>query len=216
MDEAIREIAVQKILDDRDKLLVERVALRRQMNDLRQKDMLLRRSIFDLAAAGRVFGQVVAIPPNESDYESIEALTEAMVSVRQGRTWEPGKCKPTKPTGSPPENTQLSEINKNPDETTNASFEVPIAGGEPRVRERVLAFLRSHYPNGARAADIKAYLKSAYGVETHEKTVGMTLYRLSLQKLVLREGRTWFLSPEAHETKNPDAEASGSNEESAK
>ena len=49
-----------------------------------------------------------------------------------------------------------------------------------------------------------------YRGEIHEKTVGMTLYRLLQDKLVRREGHTWFLVPQPiAETKNPGGETPG-------
>ena len=37
----------------------------------------------------------------------------------------------------------------------------------------------------------------------------MTLYRLSLDELVRRDGRTWFFVPQLEETKNPGADTPG-------
>ncbi len=66
----------------------------------------------------------------------------------------------------------------------------------PNVRSIVLQQLETAGMTGLHASEIKDYL-SNQGVETHEKTVGMTLYRLSKEGLARRERRTWFFVPEA-------------------
>lgn len=65
----------------------------------------------------------------------------------------------------------------------------------PKIKDIVLERLRQAGDVGARASEIKEFV-SAQGIEMHEKTVGMTLYRLSNDGLVRREGRTWFFIPE--------------------
>jgi hypothetical protein len=62
----------------------------------------------------------------------------------------------------------------------------------PKIGDKILAFLRSRQERGAEVADIKTHLLNSYAITTHEKTPGMTLYRLSKAGLVRRDGRTWF------------------------
>lgn len=61
----------------------------------------------------------------------------------------------------------------------------------PKIKELVLERLRQSGDNGILASEIKEFV-AAQGIETHEKTVGMTLYRLSKEGQVSRIGRTWF------------------------
>jgi hypothetical protein len=63
----------------------------------------------------------------------------------------------------------------------------------PRIRDAIIDYLRSVRGDGAKVAEIKQHLLSTYGIETHQKTPGMTLFRLQKQGLVRREGRVWFL-----------------------
>lgn len=62
----------------------------------------------------------------------------------------------------------------------------------PTIGDAILSYLRSVDSAGANIGQIKQYLASVYGIETHEKTPGMTLYRLLKQKKVRRVGRVWF------------------------
>jgi hypothetical protein len=86
--------------------------------------------------------------------------------------------------------------------------------GEPEkpipsnIRDLVMEQLRQAGDAGIKVAPIKDYI-AAKGIEMHEKTVGMTLYRLSKDGFARRDGRTWFFVPLKEETKNPDAGASG-------
>ena len=63
----------------------------------------------------------------------------------------------------------------------------------PKVRDAILDYLLSlPEGQGAQVPAIKNYLAQTFKIETHEKTPGMTLYRLSKDELVRRDGRTWF------------------------
>jgi hypothetical protein len=78
----------------------------------------------------------------------------------------------------------------------------------PTIREIALMRLREVGPAGLRAKTIREYIQTTYGVECHEKTVGMTLYRLSNERLVRRNGHVWFIN-DAQESKTPGVSAPG-------
>lgn len=94
-----------------------------------------------------------------------------------------------------------------------ASDEAPQAGEKrerPSIRQIVLDRLADAGEGGAKAIDIRKYIETTYSEEIHEKTVGMTLYRLLQDELVRRQGHTWFLVPQnTAETKNPGGETPG-------
>jgi hypothetical protein len=48
---------------------------------------------------------------------------------------------------------------------------------------------------GKKVREIREFLRKSHGEEFHEKTVGMTLYRLMKAGLARREGRLWFATP---------------------
>lgn len=77
------------------------------------------------------------------------------------------------------------------------------------IRDLVLERLKSAAPRGLKASEIRGYIEALRETQLHEKTVGMTLYRLSLDRLVRREGRIWFYVPQDAETKNPGGDTPG-------
>ncbi len=70
------------------------------------------------------------------------------------------------------------------------------------IREAVLAYLRTMGEKGAKAAQVREHLAFAHGLNVHEKTPGMTLYRLLKDGLVRREGRIWFAEVQDGENEN--------------
>ncbi|CAN5196223.1 hypothetical protein BH10PSE11_BH10PSE11_36170 [soil metagenome] len=78
------------------------------------------------------------------------------------------------------------------------------------VREFTLDSLKFAGTGGAKAADIRSAYEASRNVKLHDKTIGMTLYRLSKDNLVRRDGRTWFfIPPEEGGSKNPGVGAPG-------
>lgn len=79
----------------------------------------------------------------------------------------------------------------------------------PTIREIALMRLREAGETGSKARAIREYIQATYGVECHEKTVGMTLYRLQQDRMVRRDGHIWFFVPPPAETGNPGVAAPG-------
>ncbi|MDP1749633.1 MAG: hypothetical protein Q8L22_09250 [Reyranella sp.] len=77
-------------------------------------------------------------------------------------------------------------------ETPNSEAETPTSEGT--VRDLVLSSLASAGSEGRKASAIRIEIEAQRGTKLHEKTVGMTLYRLSQETppRVHRRGRTWF------------------------
>lgn len=65
---------------------------------------------------------------------------------------------------------------------------------KPTIRDFIIDALKRSYPQPYKAKELQDAYEQAYGDELHPKTVGMSLYRLSLDKLVKREGQKWFYS----------------------
>jgi hypothetical protein len=59
------------------------------------------------------------------------------------------------------------------------------------IREMVIECLKQAGSSGAKVADVKKFI-AGLGIEMHDKTAGMTLYRLSKEGIARREGRDWF------------------------
>lgn len=87
-------------------------------------------------------------------------------------------------------------------------LEVTIVRRPVHIRAAILEYLRTLGADGAKVAQVKQHLADAYDLTVHEKTPGMTLYRLLKDGLVRREGRTWFAIPsiENKENEAPTAE----------
>lgn len=64
------------------------------------------------------------------------------------------------------------------------------------IREIIVEAARQAFPRAVRSADLRRQLQSR-GMSVHEKTVGMTLYRLSREQIMRREGKAdWFFVPD--------------------
>lgn len=63
------------------------------------------------------------------------------------------------------------------------------------VKEYAIDAARHAYPNPIRASALRRVLEDI-GLKVHEKTVGMTLYRLLCDGVLRRQGWDWFFVPE--------------------
>lgn len=63
------------------------------------------------------------------------------------------------------------------------------------IRELVIEQAREAHPAPVRANALKKTLEDLRGEELHDKTVGMTLYRLSKDGIMRREGWDWYFVP---------------------
>lgn len=70
------------------------------------------------------------------------------------------------------------------------------AASVPPVKDIVINLLSDAYPSAMRTREIKAKIEQIIGRTIHEKTPGMTLYRLSEEGKVRRQGRDWYLVPQ--------------------
>ena len=87
----------------------------------------------------------------------------------------------------------------------------PADQQHPRISEMILEFLQTRGMEGARVGVIKEYIQKTYDIEMHDKTPGMTLFRLQKQNRVVRHGRIWFFVPAAKsgEAETPGADTPG-------
>jgi hypothetical protein len=202
MDKTRYAADLQGLLDD---VLRRRKLVRVDMAEAARRDRELDREIADLKAAARVFGVELTMPPDESERPRVHIhIRPDGVPVRR-RIMPDGRITESVIEGQPsfPVLSQPVPTPPPPSPSTTISKRPPI-------REIVLDRLRGAGAEGKRASAIQKYIERVYGAELHQKTVGMTLYRLAQEGLVRREGRTWFfVQPEA-ETENPGVGAPGS------
>ncbi|MDP2123089.1 MAG: hypothetical protein Q8J92_01790 [Parvibaculum sp.] len=82
----------------------------------------------------------------------------------------------------------------------------------PPFKNRALELLAEAYPAPMKAAEIRSKIEAETRSKFHEKTAGMSLYRLSRDGLVRREGKDlWFFVPE--DQRNKENPGSGSQPE---
>jgi len=81
----------------------------------------------------------------------------------------------------------------------------------PRLKDAILGYLQGLGDAGATARQVRQHLVDAYGLSVHEKTPGMTLYRLMKEGSVRRVGRTWYAKGSAGSRENepPSGQAAG-------
>jgi hypothetical protein len=81
---------------------------------------------------------------------------------------------------------------------------VAIVRSERTIKDLILWVTEREYPKPVRALNIRNEL-AKQGYNVHEKTVGMTLYRLSKKDFVRRIGRLdWYFVPESERRASPE------------
>lgn len=89
-----------------------------------------------------------------------------------------------------------------PPPAASPALTAALTAEEPKtIKERILEAVERAYPKAVRAAVLRQYLEDEFRIKTHEKTVGMTLYRLLRDGYVRRKGWDWFFVPEADRRK---------------
>lgn len=217
-DDDLRMAALRRVLRVRDELLLARLSVRQRLNAVMAEDRAIERKLEDLRAAGRVFDQHIAVPRQEEAYASLDALKAEMRAIRGGNEWIPGQSEPVtieeiravreRRKAPPPkdafkvhEQAMLLPEDDGDDDDADSSKRASI-------KDLALGYVQLH-EEGVKAEQIRKWLFSVYGIRTHDKTVGMTLYRLSKEGLVHREGHTWFPGSGSPETENPGGETPG-------
>ena len=81
----------------------------------------------------------------------------------------------------------------------------------PTIAHHIVGRLDDIKPHGAKAQQLRDFVKKMFGIETHPKTIGMTLYRLSQENppKVHRKGHTWFFGQPPAEAEKPGASTPG-------
>jgi hypothetical protein len=79
----------------------------------------------------------------------------------------------------------------------------------PIIKDVILERLKEAGEAGAKASSIREFIETTYSVKIHEKTVGMSLYRLQKAEKVRRNGLIWFLSTPKADGENPGAGTPG-------
>lgn len=117
--------------------------------------------------------------------------------------------------GEPEEEDDDSSGERDPDASGGLSAaDAAVQVAEmPTIREIVKVQLGAAGEAGIKASTIREFILQVYHQTVHEKTVGMTLYRLSKDGLARREGHTWFSAKPGAETENPGGDTPGSEDD---
>jgi hypothetical protein len=141
-----------------------------------------------------------------------DAYANALAAGQRAALEQPVSVPPPPPPPSvaPPDEDDYEEIGQQVLDLVESDAS-PVPDGKPTVRDGLLSRLEQVHPHGAKAAELRQYLEQTYAMKLHEKTCGMTLYRLSQEDppRVRRQGHTWFFVPPMAETKNPGVGAPG-------
>ena len=214
----VQSLAVQRIVATRDSLVEEQKRVRQEQRRLSDLDRELERKLGDCFAAARFFGVDISLPVDD------EIIAEAQRRVRgyeiRLRASETDEERNRTLEFLSRHRARLADLmTKKEAEERSAKDQVPVVQpvdpGEvvgtkaPRVREVTLDRLQASGERGQRAADIRKFIEQAYPIKLHEKTVGMTLYRLSQENLVHRKGQVWFYGPQAEQTLSAEPEDPG-------
>ena len=101
-----------------------------------------------------------------------------------------------------------------PETSSPPQLESPPPPPMPRMKDAILEYLALTHDldmGGQKASEIRTFIEEKYSTSFHEKTVGMTLYRLLKDEKVRRKGHRWFFVPQGDAApKNPGVDAPGS------
>lgn len=186
MTEADTNAAIAAIVAKRDEIVKERLHIRAERVRLSARDRELDRELADCQAAARLFGAKIEFPADEGSFPLSEWARRAqrLLVASQEATNEVVR--------------QPSKEIKDPTEVALAAIQEALNLSEPpempRISDVVLDRLKAAGSKGTKAAPIQSYIENTYGKKIHDKTVGMTLYRLAKDELVRRDGHTWFIT----------------------
>jgi hypothetical protein len=94
----------------------------------------------------------------------------------------------------------LSAAMRAADQSNGVVMASAVSRANPQpIREMVLEFAREASPKPVRASEVRKLVEQKRGAPIHEKTIGMTLYRLSRERLMRRDGWDWYFCGEVSE-----------------
>jgi len=176
-------------------LTEEREDVRRSLLENALRDAQIERDINGCIAAARAFEQEIELPKNPPVPPNLQGHLNAFVA---GRNQIAASAPALKTYFG------LTDGDIEP-ETLSGESAVPEM---PRIADIILDRLKVAGKEGSKASEIRRYISRTYKADIHEKTVGMTLYRLKQDETVRNEGHKWFLA--STEAKNPGGETPGS------
>jgi hypothetical protein len=188
MTEADTNAAIAAIVAKRDEIVKERLLIRVERDRLSARDRELDRELADCRAAARLFGAKIEFPAD--DVTLVDGFQRRVIG--SFRTLDAAHH-----TVPPTLHASAAAKTKDPTATALAAIQEALNLANPvmpRISDVVLDRLKAAGNKGTKAAPIQSYIENTYGKKIHDKTVGMTLYRLAKDELVRRDGHTWFIT----------------------
>lgn len=168
-------------------LIEERDCIRKRLIEDAARDMQIERDINGCVAGARALEFDLELPKAPALSQQQQQALNNFISGRTSLALNAPALKPI---------FGVEDDDGEPDETS-----VNRDQDMPRLADIIVDRLTVAGEEGSKAAAIRRYIRNTYNADIHEKSVGMTLYRLQSAGRVRRDGQTWFLaSPEA---KNP-------------
>lgn len=186
MTDPVSPAAIAAIVAKRDEILKERAIIRERSAALSMRDRELDRELADCRAAARLFGAKIDFPAEDSS-ETTRFIRNTLTHSTLRHYYGGGDATPISPTPKPLNKVEATAV-------ALSAVQEALNIGMPRVSDIVLDRLKKASEKGSKAAPIQTYIESTYGKKIHDKTVGMTLYRLQKEGLVRRDGHTWFIT----------------------
>ena len=172
-----------EILRQRDSLLLKRDRLQRLNHVIAAYMEGIDADLANCVAVGRAFGMLVPLP-NWSNVlkTSLDAEMQRVERIIAQEERE------TPIEQNEKDQELLWDLFKKLDEFRYRPYHpAPI----PSLQHIVVERLQAAGEEGTTAANIRVYARARASVRFHQKTIGMTLYRLARRGLARREGRVW-------------------------
>lgn len=217
LDPAAREALIDALRQKAGRLLAEHAELSEQRAALLARQRQNARDLADCRATARLFELEIEIPnPDQDATRERDSLVEEMTRMQSRLRRLADDARPQPP---PPRVGFMYSQPKQSEPTMltldlTAAAPAPPPAKRPTLKDFILERLRLAGGEGAKAANLREMFERASGETIHEKTVGMTLYRMSKDRLVTRDGHTWFIAdtPKGAEVVNPGGETPGSDD----
>jgi hypothetical protein len=208
--ESVKTAAVEAIKSKAGALIEERQSIRDQMAELDQRLRRNEIALMDCRSAARLFGGDIELPEDLATARAVwvrRVLNDPPRPPAPATSPMPTTPAPARPTLPTEPNAFLSYRHHTAQPTLLGGL---LGDGAPSIREIAIEQLKRAGNSGTRTSAIRQVVESILKKPTHEKTVGMTLYRLSKDGIARREGQTWFFVPAGGGTKNPGGSTPGS------
>lgn len=167
-------------------------------------------SIGAYEALSKVYGFV---EPPEEGKNKWDLVAKVLGPARYNAAWRIGRGEPPKTLSNNTGDDHLPAQKAEADAAVGGSTVTAVGKREVSTRTAILEHLEAAGDQGTTAADLRQHLLVAHGITVHEKTPGMTLYRLFKDGLARRSGRTWYaVQQRANENEAHGGQATGASE----